>query len=113
MNLKPRNEYYKGRRVWAVTDKLEVRDYTVDFWEPKTCSIKDCHVRGGLFRFLPPYLVFLTREKAVQHAVNSLQGEINNSQRNIAYWQKRLQEQKANLEKYQQELLDGIKVEER
>lgn len=110
MNLKPRNEYYKGRLVWAVTDKLEVRDYTVDFWEPKTCCIKDRHVRGGLFRFLPPYLVFLTREEAVQHAVNSLQGEIHSSQRNIAYWEERLREQKANLEKYQQELRNGKQV---
>ena len=104
MNLKPRNEYYKGRLVWAVTDKLEVRDYTVDFWEPKTCCIKDRHVRGGLFRFLPPYLVFLTREEAVQHAVASLQNSIHATKCTIAYWREQLQEQLGHLDAYEKEL---------
>ena len=104
MSLKPRNELYRGRRVWAVTDKMEVRQYTVDYCEPGVCSIKDCHVKGGLFRFMPPYLVFLTREEAVQHVIASLQNSIQATKRTIAYWRERLQEQLGHLDEYEKEL---------
>lgn len=112
MILKPKNEYFRGRRVWAVTDDGEVRAYTIDFWEPSVCSIRDMEHKK-VFRFLPPKWVFLTREEAVQHAVWLLQNNIEASKRAVNFYNQQLNLQQKNLELRKKELLNGNKVESR
>ena len=109
MKLNARLEFFRGRRVWAVTDAGEVRTYTIDFWEPTVCSIRDMQYKN-LFRFLPPKCVFLTREEAVQHAVCLLRNEIVSRERSIEVFQKQLKDHKILLAKYEEELCNGNKV---
>ena len=109
MKLNARLEFFRGRRVWAVTDAGDVRDYTIDFWEPTVCSIRDMQCKK-VFRFLPPKCVFLTREEAVQHAVCLLRNEIVSKTRTIEVFQKQLKGSKALLAEYEEELCNGDKV---
>ena len=106
MKLNARLEFFRGRRVWAVTDVGEVRAYTIDFWEPNVCSIRDMQCRN-VFRFLPPTCVFLTREEAVQHAALLLRNEIVSRTRTIEVFQKQLKDAKAMLTKYEEEIRNG------
>lgn len=109
MKLNARLEFFRGRRVWAVTDVGEVRAYTIDFWEPNVCSIRDMQCRN-VFRFLPPKCVFLTREEAVKHAALLLQNEIVSKARTIEVFQKQLKDHKILLANYEEEIRNGNKV---